>query len=209
MGQVINLSGAALDMMMYGERSQSMSSYLASQMQNIVPTFNEFSQRVYSAMQNSYNWLTNQMVQYGLKSELQTAGLTHLDNYYQPLYTFEAIQNANLTMQRWVIAHPEVKQLYVDQNIDGYSDSYQNIWGNGVKENDYNYRRVMSGVPVDTDDGYQINWYLEDLHPGDKELDEFERQQVLKTWNAVDWLLETCQFDFTHMGDSPTKINRP
>lgn len=208
MGQVISLSAPALDMMLYGEKSRGMGTYLMNQIQNVAPAFNEFSQRIYNALQNSYNYVTNQMLQYGIKSELQQAGLSYVDNYYQPLTSYTELQNANLTMQRWVMAHPEVKQLYVDQNIDGYSGSYENVWGKGVGDKDYNFRKVMDGVVKSTDDGYEIKWYLEDDLPGDKELDAFERTQVLRTWNAIDWMLENCEFDFTHVGDKPTKINR-
>lgn len=208
MGIVVNVPQAGLDMILYGDKSNVVSNYLYQQMQAMPQTFNDFSQRVFNAMSTSYNYVNDKLTQYGILNKLQESGLVVIDNYYQELLTFQQLQNANLTMQRWVMAHPQIKQMYVDQNLDGYSGSYVNISGKCVGENDYNYRRVMDGAVIPTDDGWVVKHYLEDLQIGDQELDHFKKSQVRNTWAAMDWFLETCNFDFTLKSDTPVKFNK-
>lgn len=208
MGQVLNISAPALDHVLYGDKSQVVANYLANQLQSLPPAFNDLSQRVYGAMQSSYNYVTDKLTQYGILNQLQEAGVQGVDNYYTGLYSFQQLQEANLTMQRWVMSHPDVRNLYLEQNIDGYSESYNNVFGNGVGVEDYNYRRVMDGVPVDHDSRFTVTHYLEDLLSGDRELDHHEKSLILHTYDTIDWLLKEGDFDFTVDSEAPPKINK-
>lgn len=208
MGIVVNVPEAGLDLVLYGDKSNVISNYLYNQMQAMPQAFNEFSQRVYNAMSTSYNYINDKLTQYGILNKLQDNGLVVIDNYYQELLTFQQLQNANLTMQRWVMAHPQIKQMYINQNLDGYSGSYVNISGKTAGEDDYNYRRVMDGALIPTEDGWTVKHYLEDLQIGDQELDHFKKSQIRNTWDAMDWFLQTCNFDFTLKSDQPVKFNK-
>lgn len=208
MGQVLRMSAPALDLVLYGNKSDLINNYLVQQMQQVKPAFNEFSNRIYQNLQNSYNFINDKLVQYGILNQLHQQGVQVVDNYYMELNSFTALQNANLTMQRWVMSHPEIRQLYVDQNLDGYSETYKNVFGKGVGEDDYNYRRVMDSVVQDTDNGFVIRHYIEDLLPGDKELNHYEKVQILHTYDAIDHILSSCKFDFTVKSEEPIKINR-
>lgn len=208
MGIVVNVPEAGLDLVLYGDKSNVIGNYLYNQIQAMPQVFNEFSQRVYNAMSSSYNYINDKLTQYGILNKLQDNGLIVIDNYYQELLTFQQLQNANLTMQRWVMAHPQIKQMHIDQNLDGYSGSYVNISGKTVGEADYNYRRVMDGGVIPTEDGWIVKHYIEDLQIGDQELDHFKKSQIKNTWAAMDWFLDTCQFDFTLKSDTPVKFNR-
>lgn len=208
MGQVLRISEPALDHVLYGNKSDLMNNYLMQQMQQVRPAFNEFSQRIFQNLQTSYNFINDKLVQYGILNQLHSQGVQVVDNYYAELNSFTALQNANLTMQRWVMSHPEVRQLYIDQNLDGYSETYKNVFGKGVGEQDYNHRRVMDGVVQDNDNGWVIKHYIDDLLPGDKELTHYEKVQILHTYDAIDHILSTCKFDFTVNSETPPKINR-
>lgn len=208
MGIVLNISEPALDHVLYGDKSQVVGNYLAMQLQNLPPAFNDFTQRVYNSVQNTYNYVTDKLTQYGILNQLQQQGVQSVGNYYMQLDSFQQLQEANVTMQRWVMSHPELRQHYLDQNLDGYSEEYNNVFGNGIGVNDYNYRRVMDGVPVDYDDHFTVNYYLEDLMEGDRELDHYEKTLILHTYDTIDWLLRTEKFDFTVNTESPPKINK-
>lgn len=205
---VLNISEPGADLLMYGNKAPILTNYLMNQMQNIKPAFNEFSNKIYTSLQNSFNFVNDKMIQYGLMNQLANQGVQILDNYFVDLMSFQDLQNANVTMQRWVMAHPDIRQLYINQDIDGYSETYKNVFGKNTGENDYNYRRVMDGVLVDNEDGFVIRNYLEDLLPGDKELDHYEKVRVLHTYDTIDWILNSCKFDFTCKSDQPSKINR-
>lgn len=209
MGQVLTLSEGALDMALYGSKAPILNNYLQQQLNQLQPAFNTFASRIYDSIRSSYDWINNKMVQYGILNELNQAGMTAIDNYYMDCLSFEQLQQANLTMQRWIMCHPQVNQYYIDQNIDGYSNTYQNVFGKGIGEDNYNYRRLMDKVLTsEDDDTWQVKYHLEELLPGDKELDHYEKVRILHTHDAIDWILKTCQFDFTNTSDVPSKINK-
>lgn len=209
---VLETNNAGLDALLFGvNKTPIITHYIEQQLSQFNPIMNNFTQRIYDTLQSSYQFLTDKLTQYGILNSLQKQGVSIVDNYFQELTSFEALMNANLTMQRWIMAHPQLRELYLNDNIDGYSNSYQNVFGNEVGEKDYNYRRVMDSVLTSTDDYWQVKYYLEDLLEGDRELDYFEKSKILTTWDAINWLLETCNFDFTNSTadkNNPSKINR-
>lgn len=197
MGIIVNASEPTLDLILYGDKSNIVSNYLSRQLQNLQPAYNEFSARIHNAMQTSYDYVNDRLLHYGLINQLNQSGVQVIDNYYSDLLTFNQLREANVTMQRWIMSHPEVRQLYLDGNLKGYPDTYINVSGETIGDSDYSYRRVMDGVLQDTENGYRINHYLEDLHIGDKELEHFEKVRILNTYDAIDYILKTNDFDFT------------
>lgn len=208
MGTVVTIPEAALDYAIYGDNTRTISNYLTHQLQQMPQAMNAFGSRIYNAMLASYNYVNDVMTKHSLMGTLQQRGIDVIDNYIMPLHSVQALQNANPTMQRWVMAHPEVKQLYNEQNIDGYSDSYVNIFGKGVGEEDYNYRLIMDGILQD--DGKQ-SWtkhYDEELIPGDRRLDHPEKVMILSTHEYMSYVLASSDIDFTCKSDELVKINR-
>jgi len=208
MGIVVDIPSGGLDLVLYGDKSNVVSNYLYNQMQALPQAYNEFSERVRNAMTTSYNYVNDKLTQYNILNQLQNSGLKIVDNYYEELLTFQQLQNANLTMQRWVISHPQIKQMYIDQNLDGYSGTYKNISGKTVGEQDYNYRLVMDGGLIPTNDGWEFKHYFEDLQIGDRELTHFEKVRIRNTWEAMNWFLSTSDFDFTIKSDTGIKRNK-
>ena len=208
MGQVITVSEAALPMVLYGDKSQVVGNYIMQQLGQMPQVFNEFSQRVYDSLLTSYNFINDKLTQYGIRNEIQNSGLQIVDNYYEDLMSFQRLQEANLTMQRWIMAHPQVRQMYVDQNLDGYSSTYKNISGKETGEEEYNYRMVMDGVVQPTEDGWVVKHFIQDLMVGDRELTHFEKSKILTTWECIDHVLSSGDWDFTCKSDQPVKFNK-
>lgn len=210
MGQVITLSTPAMDMYLYGDNSNTVSQYLHNQIQSLGPMMTDIGAKIMNTLTASYNFVTNNLIQAGLRDELSQAGLQVIDNYFQSLLTWEALNQANLTMQRWIMCQPDLKQLWVDQNIDGYSGSYTDFPGNGVGVEDYSYRIATTGVVVDLNDKDSVvRHFYEDLQPGDRWLSHWEKSAIMDTHAAVREMLATCEFDFTATSsEEPKKINR-
>lgn len=207
MGQVIDVPEAGLDYVLYGNKSNIVGNYIMNQINSLPNVFNEFGQRIYNNLMTTYSFITDKLTQYGILNQLNKAGVAVIDNYTEELLTFQALQNANLTMQRWVMAHPLVRQDFLNQNIDGYSETYKNVFGKEVGEKDYNYRLLMDGVIQDQDDSWVIKHYEQDFMEGDRELDHYDKVKILNTWDAITWLHNNCVFDFTVKSEEPVKRN--
>lgn len=208
MGTVVTIPEAALDYAIYGDNSNAVSTYLVQQMQAMPAAFNGFATKIYNAMMTSYNYVTDTMTKFHLMGTLQKNGIQVVDNYIEVLSTIPQLQNANPTMQRWVMSHPEVRQLFLKQNIDGYSGTYQNVFGKGSGEDDYNYRRVMHGVLQDDGKESWTKHYHEELLPGDVQPDHHQQVAILATYSYIDHILENSNIDFTCKSTEPVKINR-
>lgn len=208
MARISTISESALDYILYGDNSHVVGNYLQQQLANMPQAFNQFAERVCNAVQQSYTYVTDTMTRYGILNQLSDKGLIANQDYIQPLTTFEQMQTASPVMQRWIMAHPRVKQLYTNQNIDGYSNTYQNVFGQGVGKDDYNYRLVMSGVLQDDGETAWRTFYNnDDLVEGDRRLNHYEKVAIINTHEAIDYLLEKNPYDFTLTSEALMRIN--
>lgn len=209
MGRVITIPEAALDYAIYGDNSQSVASYLSQQLEHMPQVFNEIGQKIYNTMMTGYQYVTDVMTKYHLIDTLQQNGVAQsVENYILPLTDIQQLQQATPVMQRWIMCQPDLRELYLQQNVDGYSDSYQNVFGKGVGTEDYNYRRVIDGMLIDDGTHYTITHYTEELMPGDRPLDFHEKVAVLHTHDIIKHLINSCEIDFTCNSEEPTFINR-
>lgn len=207
MGQMIQLSDASIDTYLYGDNSQVVSSYLTEQMSRIPTSYNEFGERMWQSMQNAYSYVNDQNLRMGVMTELTRNNVNYIHNHFSSLGSFEDLREANVTMQRWIMSHPYLKQQYLNQNLEGYSGTYTNFNNEGYGVDDYNYRRVYDGVLRDTDkDEWEYTYYLEDLEEGDSVLTWFEKTTIMNTHETIDFLLSHSAKDFTSTDEVPTEI---
>lgn len=112
------------------------------------------------------------------------------------LNSVEQVQCAGPVMQRWVMTQPEVRQMYLNGEVSGYGDSYENFHGNGIGAQHYDWRQVMSGIATVTDDTFSYTTYAEDTH-NENELSVFEKVDILRTWQVVQGALSAGEQDPT------------
>jgi len=118
----------------------------------------------------------------------------------RPLWDIKEIQQATLTMQRWIMAYPEIRELYHDQRCDGYSATYVDMFPGQIGEKHYDYRRVMDGLVQVTDEGEsKIVYYYDDPPADDVELSLQDKIDITNTWQMIARHLK-------HTNDDPTSI---
>lgn len=105
------------------------------------------------------------------------------------LHDIEKIQTCSLVMQRYIMANPEVRTRYLDQTIEGFNGKYENLHGNSVGSDHYDYRRVMDGICVTHDDDFKVTEWFEDTGK-DHVLTFHEKIDILDTWNRVNYWLD-------------------
>ncbi len=134
-----------------------------------------------------------------LKYVPDTCNKTSYTNYVLPLITLEEQQNASSTMQRWIMANPEIRTLYLKQRCDGYNETYINRYGDKIGEDHYDYRRVMDGIGVEQNNGDIVfTEYIEELHSGDRDLSLVEQTDIINSWNTTNLLLSLWKDDPTN-----------
>ena len=110
------------------------------------------------------------------------------------------LQTANPIMQRWIMAQPDLRQMYLNNEVDGYADSYVNYHGDTVGRLHYDYRQVVEGMVMPTADGYTVSHFIEERPEEDTPLTLHQKADVLRTWQLVKHYLDEADEDPT----SPT-----
>ena len=210
MANFVTTSRTGMDYALYGDKSHVVAGYIQQQLSAMPVQSTPYYSRMVEDLQSSYNYLMDASVKHHVVSSLRQSGIELDSNFVMELNSFEQLQHANITMQRWVMAEPTTRALYLQQNIDGYSDTYINTSGQDVGEKDYHYQLAMSGVPVEIgDDNTLIRFYPaeDDLREGDRLLSPYEKIAIQHTWERQRQLIADMGFDFTCNSETPVKIN--
>lgn len=197
MGQVIQVPDVGLDYLLYGDTRPSIEAYLQSQMTHIPQTLLSHGSTIYQALQRGFNYINNLAHNVVLK-QLENLGLREDDITIYALTSFREFQNANLATQRWIMANPSVRAIYLDNSCDGYSATYMDVDPGRIGPKHYDYMLATDGVLMDEDDRIVIRYFDRELYPGDRELTTHEKHNIQRLWAASDWLLENTKFDFTN-----------
>lgn len=107
------------------------------------------------------------------------------------------LQTANPYMQRWIMAQPDLRQRYLNQEVEGYGDSYVNQHGDVWGDRHFDYRRVMDGIVTHDEDSFKYTQYYEAMGEHDRDLTLFEKIDILRTWNLVQHHLDAGEDDPT------------
>lgn len=118
--------------------------------------------------------------------------------YIIPCTSLELLRSASLVNQRWIMAHQEIRQRYLDQRCDGYSETYTSPDPQGIGAKHYDYRRAMDGLlqTVGEDDVF-VN-YLDELREGDRDRTIGEKAAIQYTWQAIDLIRAMTNEDMTN-----------
>jgi hypothetical protein len=106
-------------------------------------------------------------------------------------------------MQRVVMANPVVRQMYTQQRVEGYEGSYIDAYPGTIRDNHYDYQRVMNGLVVFNEkDDWSATTYFEELEENDNELNLFEQTDVVDSWKHLEALLKQGKDDPTSRWNS-------
>jgi hypothetical protein len=114
------------------------------------------------------------------------------------LFDVVDFQTALPVMQRWVMACPEIREVYHKQQCDGYSETYVDSDPGKIGDNHYDYRRVMNGIVHEVDGIEVAHIYSEDLRPGDTDLIIHEQKIILSTWDIARLMFKKGYDDLTN-----------
>ena len=113
----------------------------------------------------------------------------------RPLNTIGELQNAPNSMITWIMAAPAIREAYLRQELEGYGNRYVDFEPGLVRDLHSDYRRVMDGVVVETENGFKAEIYFEEDDV--KRLSLADQNDIIQTWGIAEFLLE-------HGRDDPT-----
>lgn len=110
-------------------------------------------------------------------------------NDFRPISDIGSMQNAPDVMQRYIMANPTVRQLYIDGRVDGYSETYvDNTNKVGIGRDHYDYRKVTNGYFMEKESGVTNYYHLPE--DNDTPLTLKQQEIILETWHNLDSMLD-------------------
>lgn len=179
-----------------GMPSQQTREWIAQQSAAVTSTLSQYSQQFFDQSREMFQTINDsqamQMLR-NVKSRLQGA---FSSDTIKVARTLEELQTASPNMQRWIMAEPTLRDRYLNNTADGYSETYKNFYGAVAGEAHYDYRRVMSGVGHQDDEGvYTVKHFRDLLVEGDEELTTHQKLDIIDTWAMVKYHIERGEED--------------
>lgn len=175
-----------------GFLDDSTKDWFAQQSQMVSQTLGQAGQAFFGRAREMYQTVSESQALQMLRNLRSRNEDVWSANMIQPLRTLESLQTAGPIMQRWVMGQPDLRTRYLNQEVEGYGDSYVNYHGDTVGVNHYDYRKVMNAmvvIPEDDDKDWVCRNFFEYVDD-DRELTVHERLDVLDTWDVVKRYLE-------------------
>ena len=190
---VINAGAAgtsAFDYLLYPDQNPATSAYLQQQLSNFGNTVTDIGRQFLEQTRVVYDRVNDSSVVRAARSALRSAkGMFH-PNTIIPLDTLDELRNAQPIMQRYIMAEPTIRDIYHRQLCDGFYPTYQDMEPTKVGDDHYDYRRVMDGMIVETDEGWKATNYYEDLLIDDRDLTFQEKSYIISTWDMIKMFIE-------------------
>lgn len=197
--RVLEGSPDVFNMLIYPDQNPFNQQFLQDQLTNFQSSLTEAGKQFMTGARDVYDRIHNSEAMQMAKAVIRQVGAFFNPDTIIPLDSILSIQQASLTMQRWVMAEPTIRSLYHKQLVNGYSDTYVDMEPDRIGEEHYDYRRVMHGVVRDDVEDYDwvVTMYPDDLHEGDRELTALEQNDVCNMWDLVKLYAQARQEDPT------------
>lgn len=186
-----------------GKPQQSTLAYFDNQYQNMLSAAQNVGdaalQQIYQIAQQTYNYVMD--TRPWEMAEALMRQTTHMfdPNAIRTLAGLAALQTAKPTMQRWIMAMPEVREMYHNNQVDGYSATYEDAQPGKVGIDHYDWRRATNGMVefVPEAEDWSSTTFVEELIGNDRELSFGEKVDIKVTWAECLHQMQTQQYDPT------------
>ncbi|AEH03482.1 hypothetical protein AVT69_gp056 [Pseudomonas phage PhiPA3] len=186
-----------MDIAAGGHLDQQTTNWLGSRIETMRNTLSSAAMGFFDQARNMYQMISaNDAVQALRNLNAKVDNVWNANNVHY-CNSLEQIQTANPIMQRWIMAMPTVRSMYLNNSLEGYADSYVNHHGDAIGAAHYDYRRVMDGIVEVADDHFKVTHYYEETPAEERPFTLHEQVDIIRTWNLVQQELDKNEMDPT------------
>lgn len=191
MANFIQGDGLTFDALIYGSGNRSAQNFISGMNQqfnnrvhqDVMPMFQNLMGTVFEAVDVSKGLENLKALGYKLSGMMNPHQVSILD-------TLLEMQQANLGMQRWAMASPDIRKIYQSGLISGYDGTYVDLTPSDIGESHYDYRRATCGIVMDRPDGKMEAWQFFDDGPVEDDLAFSDQVDIICTWNNMKAVLD-------------------
>lgn len=186
-----------MDAMLFGPMDQGTANYFQEKVQALQTYIPESFQHVYHDLRDTVNRYTSLDLQDAARAVVSHVGNMWKGDYIRPLVEVSDIQAAPPVMRRWIMAQPDIRELYHKQECSGYDEDYIDVQPGVVGEDHDDYLRVVGGMVIDNEDGgYDCMLYNHTMEE-EVQLTHDEKSEILTTWQSVAYATKQRSLDPT------------
>lgn len=184
-----------MDIAAGGFLDNSTMSWMHDRTQALMSTVSATTANWFNKAKTFYQTITETDANQALRNLTAKVDMSWKGNNIFLCQNIQQIQSSNLVQQRYLMAEPNLRQLFLDQSCEGFAGSYVNLHGNAVGVNHYDYRRVTDGILLVNETGVEWNDFYEAIPDNDKELEMYEKADMIRNWNLVNIALDANEMD--------------
>lgn len=194
-----------MELFAFGQKSQATLNFLEDQAYQLSNTLTTAGRAFMERGKEIFERYNGAEALRMAKAALRSVTHAFQEDIIRPLKTIGSMQQAPLSMQRWIMACPEIREYYHHQRCEGYSDTYVDIepGSRGIDHSDY--RKVVSGLIQECTEG-DVDWKTTIYFEGDDDdvrLTLSEKVDILSTWDLIRSMMAPGKEDPT----SPSACN--
>lgn len=185
---VINGTRESAMAITYGLPHHDTIKYLNEKMNQVASSLGQVPDAVkgmFQSLRTSFNQFFSDEAVERARKELSVQSLDINPAAIAALVELELLQKASISMQRWVMAEPTVRNMFHQQRLHGYNETYFDTDPGCVGDRHYDYRRAIDGLVIEEDDDFVCNIYADDLREGDSHLNIQEQVRIQVTWESL------------------------
>lgn len=193
---------SVMNRMIFPEMGVETQNWIRDQFERGMEGLTELGQQFFSRAKETYDRLNDVSLMRAARSiSRHVRGMFHPNTIVAPR-NLEDVRNAKPVMARYYMSEPRIRKLYQEQRCDGFSDTYVDRYPDVLRDEHYDYRRVMNGIvdhrEIDGEQQYFVKEYVEELPEGERELDITEKAAILQGWDLIRMAIDD--------GEDPTDI---
>ncbi len=188
----------AFDALVYGQSHPGTLQFIQNQVSHVADTLSEAGRAFMSKGQAIFDQMNSSAAMQFARDVMKSVKGVFDTHVIANLWELDHLQGASLTMQRWIMANPVIREKYHNQQLDGFSETYTDNAPGEIGPGHYDYNRVMDGVfEFNKEDGWKSTQYLDRLLDGDRDLLFSEQCDIMNTWLAAEVFLALGKDDPT------------
>lgn len=193
----MGLGNDLIDVYAGGHLDTNTQNWLGQRFDTMRATLSTTAQNFFDTAQRTFTLMGSSEAIQALRNLTVKSEKMWQSNNIQRHDTLVELQTAGVINQRWLMACPEARSLYLSGELSGYAGSYENFGGQAIGETHFDYRLVMDGVITSDETSFQYTAYYQAMPEGERELELYEKADIINSWNRMRYYLDLHDEDPT------------
>lgn len=200
--QVVNVpagnSEAAFQAMTFGVPARETFDYFDQMGASFNQNLSDTARNHFAEVEQFYKVITIDDAMNALQNLNSGLNNLALPNRIMPLRNLDELQHAPDAMLPWLMANPMARNLFDNNQIEGYGDRFIDLHGDLLGDTTVLYQAAVHGIRREMSDGeYQMEIFPEISSDKTMQIDMGEQLAVLNSWNTLEHHLEQQDRDPT------------